>query len=131
MADADRPQVQASGRPLPPIEHRFQPGQSGNPGGRPKGALPRTAMLRELARSPDEDGIGANAVRAGKRYTALLIELETATAARSDIIRAELAELRHTFDQAEGKPQEKIEHSGNLKRVEIEFEDRPNVQDSP
>jgi Family of unknown function (DUF5681) len=34
----------------PPVEHRFQPGQSGNPSGRPKGARRFTAdLLDELA----------------------------------------------------------------------------------
>jgi hypothetical protein len=31
----------------PPVEHRFQPGQSGNPSGRPKGARNFAAELRE------------------------------------------------------------------------------------
>lgn len=34
-------------RRMPPIEHRFKPGQSGNPGGRPKGTS-ITAELRSL-----------------------------------------------------------------------------------
>ncbi len=32
----------------PPKEHRFKPGQSGNPKGRPKGAQSETTILREL-----------------------------------------------------------------------------------
>jgi hypothetical protein len=32
----------------PPREHQFQPGQSGNPQGRPKGAKSEAAILRDL-----------------------------------------------------------------------------------
>jgi hypothetical protein len=32
----------------PPREHRFQPGQSGNPKGRPKGAKNTATLLREI-----------------------------------------------------------------------------------
>lgn len=37
------------------------PGECPNPGGRPKGASVLSAMLRDLARDPDEDGIGKRA----------------------------------------------------------------------
>jgi hypothetical protein len=36
------------GRPPPPVEHQFQPGESGNPAGRPKGAKNRSTVLREI-----------------------------------------------------------------------------------
>lgn len=36
----------------PPVETRFKPGQSGNPGGRPKG-VSLTALLREAMEQPD------------------------------------------------------------------------------
>ncbi len=32
----------------PPAEHRFQPGKSGNPGGRPKGAKGRRATVKRV-----------------------------------------------------------------------------------
>lgn len=38
---------------LPPIEHRFKPGQSGNPGGRTKRAFKRVdEILKELGKEP-------------------------------------------------------------------------------
>ena len=52
------------GRPLPPAEYRWKPGQSGNPGGKPKGTS-ITAQLRRLLKLaggpvgvlPVEDGV--------------------------------------------------------------------------
>jgi uncharacterized protein DUF5681 len=48
MADSDNlpvPQSTPYSRPEPPVETRWKPGQSGNPGGRPKGLQRR---VREL-----------------------------------------------------------------------------------
>jgi hypothetical protein len=38
----------------PPVEHQFRPGQSGNPGGRPKGDN-ETALLRRIWNEPHPD----------------------------------------------------------------------------
>ena len=35
----------------PPVEHRFKPGTSGNPRGRPRGSRNRSTLYRELARA--------------------------------------------------------------------------------
>lgn len=45
-------------RNLPPVETRFKPGQSGNPGGRPVGARNalQTRFLKALAKDFDEHG---------------------------------------------------------------------------
>ena len=47
---------------VPPIGHRFKPGQSGNPGGRPKGLKYLSEHLRELAqkfcKNPDHEHDG-------------------------------------------------------------------------
>jgi len=66
------PQEQASGRPLPPVETRFKPGQSGNPGGRPRGASVLAPLLRKLAANPNEHGEGAEANAAAETILALL-----------------------------------------------------------
>lgn len=49
------------GKPVPPIEHRFQPGQSGNPGGMAKGVRNKLNgdFLRALSRDFDAHGIKA------------------------------------------------------------------------
>ena len=48
-------------RPLPPVETRFKPGQSGNPGGRPVAARNRLqgAFVNALAKDFDEHGVQA------------------------------------------------------------------------
>ncbi len=38
----------AQGTLKPPAEHRFQPGKSGNPGGRPKGTNERRATVKRV-----------------------------------------------------------------------------------
>ncbi len=49
MADKKRI-VPAQGRTLPPPEKQFLKGQSGNPAGRPRGAVSLTRMTRKIAR---------------------------------------------------------------------------------
>ncbi len=39
------PEGRGNGGSIPPVEHRFQPGQSGNPGGRPAGV---SRLVRQL-----------------------------------------------------------------------------------
>ena len=57
MSDDDKPADHGKnkGRPEPPKEHRWKPGQSGNPSGRPKGSISFDALLRrELAKNDKE-----------------------------------------------------------------------------
>lgn len=118
------PEKQA--RPLPPIETRFKPGVSGNPGGVPRGtkhASPRRALLRALGKDFDKD---KDAESEDDRIGSLSLELaeEMIAAARAgdaDRVRS----IATVIDQAEGKPQERVEHSGSMKQVIIEGEDRP------
>lgn len=43
-----------SGRPLPPKEYQWKKGQSGNPGGRPKGTLKQYVQEMFQKMSPEE-----------------------------------------------------------------------------
>jgi len=99
----------------PPVEHQFKPGfdPRRNAGGRPKGALPRSAWLRKIARDEDEDGIGLGARKIGERVAELTDKL-TEDGADVDRISAELKVLLELFAQAEGRPQERVEHSGEV-----------------
>ena len=112
------PQLQAvrlpDGSHIPPVETRFKPGQSGNPGGKPKGASTLAPMLRELARNPDEDGYGQQAVEIAKRA------LQAARDGDGKALSAILA----LMDRTDGPVEKRIEHSGELttKRVILERE---------
>ena len=60
IIDPSHPQA-GKGGVVPPEHSRIKPGQTLNPGGRPRGASVNAALLRDLARDPDEDGIGRGA----------------------------------------------------------------------
>ncbi len=64
-----------SGYGKPPAEHRFKPGQSGNPRGRPKGAKGRRAIAKRVLMEKhraDPSGTGKS-----KQYTAIELTLIT------------------------------------------------------
>ena len=48
IRDRERPLEAGVGYGRPPRRHRFQPGQSGNPKGRPKGSKNESTILREI-----------------------------------------------------------------------------------
>lgn len=86
---------QANNRPDPPEEHRFKPGQSGNPKGRPKGTS-ITARLRKVVEEDD----------AGKVADALV---------KSAIDAAKTGDFRfwkEIVDRLDGPIVVKQEHSG-------------------
>lgn len=116
----------------PPVEHQFKPGfdPRRNAGGRPKGALPRTAWLREIARNEDEDGIGQGAIELAKRVATLTREL-TLPGADVERITTELKALLALFAEAEGRPQERVEHSGSMMTISIQGELAPEDVDPP
>lgn len=62
----------------------WQPGKSGNPGGRPKGASPKAALLRKLAANPDADGIGRESVELGEKIAVSAQELAEAWRSTED-----------------------------------------------
>lgn len=55
------PEKQGTNRREPPPEHRFKPGQSGNPGGRPRGRTLLSVVRQMLA---DSDGMALEEVAA-------------------------------------------------------------------
>lgn len=107
------------GKPLPPVETRFQPGRSGNPGGKPRGASIQAAILRELAKEPDEDGIG----RGAREVAQALMDVAAGRRAPNEVdTKAALAIL----DRTDGPIEKKIEHSGGIPvRVVIKGIDSP------
>lgn len=71
----------------------FKKGQSGNPGGRPKGE----AQIKELARAHTKEAVAA---------------LVKALKAKSERTRVAAAEA--LLDRAWGKPAQEIQHSGGI-----------------
>ena len=86
------------GGTVPPPEHRFKPGQSGNPGGRPKTKL-ITQAYRELLEQLDPKE---------KITLAQLLAKKTVEQAR----KGSLAALKEITDRTEGKSVQPLSHSG-------------------
>jgi hypothetical protein len=86
------------GGTVPPPEHRFKPGQSGNPGGRPKSKL-LTQAYRELLEQVDPK----------ERKT--LAEI-LARKAVQQALKGNLAALKEITDRTEGKSVQPLSHSG-------------------
>lgn len=87
----------------PPVHSRFQPGQSGNPGGRAKGRT-LTSILREVL---DSNTLGGKPIPQGRTVADML----------GDVIIKEALKGKFTFakevlDRTEGKVAEKHEHTG-------------------
>lgn len=87
----------------PPKEHRWKPGQSGNPGGRKPG-LSITAVLRKMLDEAVEDTQGNK------------VKMKRAVA-RALLVRAlggDVRAIRELLDRTEGKVAEKHEVWGSL-----------------
>jgi hypothetical protein len=104
MASEPAPEEQGRNRGgVPPAEHRFQPGQSGNPGGRPKGRS-LTDRLRAAVEQAELSG------RTLPRPIAdLLIDAMLTRALKGDS-----AMIREVLDRIDGKVPLAVtaEHSG-------------------
>jgi hypothetical protein len=77
----------------PPVEHRWKPGQSGNPGGRPKGQS-ITASLRALLEKEHN----------GKRIVELLAER-----IMKEALAGKFPFAKEVLDRADGKVTDKLE----------------------
>ena len=79
--------------------HRWQPGQSGNPSGRPKTGKRLTDVLRKALDEPLPEGL----TKADKLAITLL---------KLAIDEANLDAIRYVYDRLDGKPVEPQEISG-------------------
>lgn len=85
----------------------MKPGETKNPGGRPRGSSILAPVLRMLAADRDEEtGEGAEALARAKEYL---------RAVRGEIPNADLVLARHAdlIERVDGKPRQTIEHDGS------------------
>lgn len=104
------PDTQASqgraghGGVIPPVASRFKPGQSGNPGGVPKGFIPLSRALAMLGALPDEDVAEIAEGKRPKRWGRKALPMSVVMAARlwqaRDRLSTVVAEIA---DRTEGK----------------------------
>ena len=81
----------------------FQPGQSGNPGGRPKRDVSLSGILKRYLRVKEEDGRPRNVVLAERLWELTEAAIEPDT---------RLAAIKYIYDRADGKPVESQQVSG-------------------
>lgn len=86
---------------IPPEEHKFQPGESGNPEGRPKGSRNMSTILKELL---DEDVD----VEGDKMPFRNAIVKKLIKKANAGNLRA----IQEIFDRTEGKSKQEIQIPG-------------------
>ena len=94
-SDSAAPEQRVRGRP-------FAPGQSGNPGGRPRGSKSLVNLLIEALRKRAKDGKGGE-----KEFYELLAESIVVNAAKGNAALVKLI-----FDYHEGPPPQKHEVTG-------------------
>jgi hypothetical protein len=94
-SDPPAPEKRVRGRPFPP-------GQSGNPGGRPRGSKSLVNLLIEALRKRAKDGKGGE-----KEFYELLAESIVVNAAKGNAALVKLI-----FDYHEGPPPQKHEVTG-------------------
>lgn len=103
---------------------------SGNPSGKPKGSYSiRTAWKRRLSAGFENDTTaGEGEEKIGTLARALAEQLEKAIArGDTEAVRA----LCLAIAEAEGKPQERVEHSGSMMTISIQGELAPEDVDPP
>ena len=84
--------------------HKFKPGQSGNPKGRPKGARSLSTILREMLEEPIEIVVDGKKERREFREVIIRKLLKKAN-------DGDMRAIQEIFDRVEGKAQQKIDHT--------------------
>ena len=108
IIDPNHPEA-GDGGVVPPVHSRFQPGQSGNPGGWSKSFSIRHKLQADLAANPDKDGYGAKTAALAKAA------LESAGVGNAEGVRA----VALVAEQVEGKLTEYVEQDLKDERTVI------------
>ena len=85
----------------------FQPGQSGNPGGRPKRKVLTDLLVEEL-----ETCVHGTDVTRAKEIIRRLVQMAAA---------GDLGAIKHIYDRIEGQPTQRIDVRTEAERVAAEF----------
>lgn len=120
--DPTHPDASPLNGAVPPVHSRFHVGQKGGPG-RPRGAWPTAAIAREFARGWEDDAEAENPDhRIGK--VARDFAVEFVEASRAGNLKKVLA-MAKVIERIEGKPQEHVDHSGDVATVHLVGFDSP------
>jgi hypothetical protein len=110
-------------KPIPPVHARFKPGQSGNPGGRPKGRS-LTAILRDVL---DGDELKGDKDADGKTIGHRLVE-----AMLTHAIDGDPSLIREILNRTEGRVPAKAEAMiSTTVRIEYVNDWRGSASDDP
>lgn len=122
VVDRSHPHASPVNGNVLPEDKRFQKGNKGGPG-RPKGAWPRAALARLMAKGRDSDVDEADhELKIGEGARDLAQELlDAALIGDLKKVRA-LAEI---INQVEGKPQEHVDHTGDVASIRLIGFDSP------
>jgi hypothetical protein len=111
---ADAPQDTPPRNPADHLkDYQFKPGQSGNPGGRPKDRSP-TAVMREVL---DRNEIDGKPIKGGRQVLDLMIEVAAKRALMGDYNF-----FREFMNRMDGKVRDKLELQGGL-TIRVEYAD--------
>jgi len=88
---------------VPPKEHRWSKGQSGNPAGRPKGSI---SVVTELKKKLEETPKEGNPEK--KRYVDMLV-IKVIEKALAD---GDVSMIKDMIDRIDGKPRQSLDLSG-------------------
>jgi hypothetical protein len=123
---AEKPK--AGGLNPPPVETRFQPGESGNPAGKKKGTLSLVTKLKKMLAEKETVMKDGKPVKKTRADILLINLLQNAIKPNLDPDTA-LRYAREIFDRVDGKPSQELDHKGTLD-VELIIPTPPEAPDA-
>lgn len=90
--------------PIPPKEHQFKPGQSGNPAGRPVGSKNLSTILRDMLEEEIDVKVDDTGRKERRKFSELIIRKLIKRASDGDP-RA----IKEIFDRIEGRAKQSVD----------------------